>query len=76
MKPQRQIYRFKPRKAVAAGLVGLVIVFPIAHYYFSTEWGYRIWDLSAMASKNWRTFIGFLGFVVPYVLVKWIVERR
>jgi hypothetical protein len=64
----------KPREAVIAGLVGLAVVYPVIYYAQHT--GYALWGMSPPQWKNLGTVIDALAFAVPYLLVKWVMERR
>ena len=64
----------KPREAVIAGTVGLAVVYPLGFYAYRA--GYVFWGYSPPQWKDLGTAIGLLSFAVPYLLVKWVVERR
>lgn len=64
----------RPREAVIAGIVGLAIVYPLVYYAYHT--GYVFWGYSPPQWKGVGTAVDLLGFAVPYVLVKWVMERR
>ena len=64
----------KPRKAVIAGLVGLAIVYPCVYYASYT--GYVLWGYSPPQWKGVGLAVDVLAFTLPYLLVKWVIERR
>ena len=64
----------KPREAVIAGIMGLAVVYPLVYYAYHA--GYVSWCYSPPQWKSLGTAVDVLGFAVPYVLVKWVVERR
>jgi hypothetical protein len=64
----------KPREAVIAGLAGLGVVYPLI--YYASHQGFVFWGYSPPQWKNLGTAFDLLSFVVPYLLVKWIMERR
>jgi hypothetical protein len=63
----------EPRTAVTAGVVGLAIVWPLTSYAYQA--GYVIWGYSPQQWKSIGTAIDVLGFVIPYLLVKWLLKR-
>jgi len=62
----------KPREAVIAGIVGLVIVWALL--YYASQVGYVFWGYSPPEWKNLGTAMIALAFAVPYLLVKWILK--
>jgi hypothetical protein len=64
----------KPREAVIAGLVGLAVVWLLAHYVYRTGY-YTAWGLTCPQWKDIGTMFCLLGFAVPYWLVKWRLKR-
>lgn len=64
----------KPREAVIAGIVGLVIVWP--PLYYASHVGCVFWGYSPPQWKDLGTAMVVLGFAVPYLSVKWLLERK
>jgi phosphotransferase system glucose/maltose/N-acetylglucosamine-specific IIC component len=64
----------KPREAVIAGLMGFAVVYPLIYYAYHV--GYEFWGYSPPQWKNLGTAVDVLGFVIPYLLVKWAMTFR
>jgi hypothetical protein len=64
----------KPREAVIAGIVGLVIVW--APLFYAAQVGYVFWGYSPHEWRDLGMAMIALAFAVPYLLVKWILNWR
>ena len=64
----------QPREALIAGLIGLAIVYPAVYYAFYD--GYIIFGLTPKQWKGFGTVADALAFAIPYLVVKWLAEKR